>query len=339
MEARNIVLEEKLQGVIFTEILTAQLCYYRNSKWFLPLAVIVVLKLIFLNKLLFDSAGSAGAERVDPLKVILNSISISKQERRRAYRRKRNARQNSEKIKYKRGPPAKEPQYPPDPHTDSESSISVSLTSEDSGNFVSDSDAVSNSQLILTSLSISTPCNHAANWFDTITFSDSATVHVHDDADNALDDDDNENRNGIQTSFSPIQKYFTLSTFDNFSCSEFSYFKVLNDIRLNIPMTTSEFFEFQLRKFSLTFCCDMKWCSSCGSKDHLSFYNGKFCKDRCQDCISNDHLFSLCPKFLKWLHDPSNIKYHNHWMNQIKNANHLYENFWNKDIILSDCAS
>ena len=49
-------------------------------------------------------AGLAGARRVGPLKVIQSPVSLIKQERRRAYRRKRYAR-------LKCGPPAVEPQY------------------------------------------------------------------------------------------------------------------------------------------------------------------------------------------------------------------------------------
>ena len=49
----------------------------------------------------FESAGLAGARRVETLKIIQSPMSATQQERRRAYRRKRNAR---------RGPPAVEPQ-------------------------------------------------------------------------------------------------------------------------------------------------------------------------------------------------------------------------------------
>ena len=55
------------------------------------------------------AAGLAGARRVDPHKVIHSPVSLTKQERRRAYRRKRNARLKSHP--FKSGPPAVEPPY------------------------------------------------------------------------------------------------------------------------------------------------------------------------------------------------------------------------------------
>ena len=55
------------------------------------------------------AAGLAGARRVDPLTVIHSPVSLTKQERRRAYRRKRSARIKSPPFKC--GPAAVEPQY------------------------------------------------------------------------------------------------------------------------------------------------------------------------------------------------------------------------------------
>jgi len=52
-----------------------------------------------LNNLPFESAGLAAARRVDPLEVIQSPTSLTKQERRRAYRRKRSARLKSPEFK------------------------------------------------------------------------------------------------------------------------------------------------------------------------------------------------------------------------------------------------
>jgi len=55
------------------------------------------------------AAGLAGTKRVDPLEVIQSPVSLTKQERRRAYRRKRSGRIKSPPFKC--GPSAVEPQY------------------------------------------------------------------------------------------------------------------------------------------------------------------------------------------------------------------------------------
>ena len=55
------------------------------------------------------AVGLAGARKVDPLKGIQSPVSSTKQERRRAYRRKRYARLKFPPFKC--GPPAVEPQY------------------------------------------------------------------------------------------------------------------------------------------------------------------------------------------------------------------------------------
>ena len=52
-----------------------------------------------LNNLPFESAGIAGATRVDPLENIQSSISLIKQERRHAYRSKRHVRLISPEFK------------------------------------------------------------------------------------------------------------------------------------------------------------------------------------------------------------------------------------------------
>ena len=59
-----------------------------------------------LNNSPFESAGLAGARRVDPLEVIQSPISLAKLERRRAYCCKRSTRLRSPPIKC--GPPAVE---------------------------------------------------------------------------------------------------------------------------------------------------------------------------------------------------------------------------------------
>ena len=84
-----------------------------------------------LNNPPLESAGLAGARRVDPLKVITSRISATQQERRCAYRRKRNAR---------RGPPVVELRLfnqPPFCFTDCESFTSLSSTTSSSPIFFS----------------------------------------------------------------------------------------------------------------------------------------------------------------------------------------------------------
>jgi len=76
-----------------------------------------------LNNFSFELAGLAGARRVDPLEVIQSSTSLTKQERRRVYRRKCSAR---------RGPPAVEPRpfnQPSFGFTDCESFTTLSSSS------------------------------------------------------------------------------------------------------------------------------------------------------------------------------------------------------------------
>jgi hypothetical protein len=78
-----------------------------------------------VNNLPYESAGLAGSRRVYSLKVIPFQTSVTKQKRRRAYRRKRSARSRIPSMKY--GPPAVEPRSiisPSSSFTDCESDFS-----------------------------------------------------------------------------------------------------------------------------------------------------------------------------------------------------------------------
>jgi len=91
------------------------------------------------------AAGVAGARRIEPLKVIHSPVSLTTQDRRRAYRRKRNARLTSPPFKC--GPPAVEPQFI-NSHssslTDRESDFTDNsfLTSSKEGDFTDFNDSI-----------------------------------------------------------------------------------------------------------------------------------------------------------------------------------------------------
>ena len=92
-----------------------------------------------VNNLLL-AAGLAGARRVDPLKVIQSPVSLTKQERKRAYRRKRSARFKSPPFTC--GTPAIEP--PSSSFTDCESDFTDNffLISSKEGGVIDFNDSV-----------------------------------------------------------------------------------------------------------------------------------------------------------------------------------------------------
>jgi len=81
-----------------------------------------------VNNLPFESEGLASARRVDPLEVIPSPKSATKQERRRAYCRKRSGRLQSPQFKC--GPPAVEPRSTTSPSSGFTNCESASSDSE-----------------------------------------------------------------------------------------------------------------------------------------------------------------------------------------------------------------
>jgi len=106
--ANQIVVAENLHASAFSDIATSRELLRRQLQLIASLRSSILSCDRELNNLPL-AAGLAGARRVDTLGVIQFSKSLIKQERRRAYRRKRSAHLKSPKFKC--NPPAVEPRY------------------------------------------------------------------------------------------------------------------------------------------------------------------------------------------------------------------------------------
>ena len=108
LEANQIVIVKNLHSSTFSDIVLSRDLLQRQLHLITSSRSTTLASVTDMNNLPL-AAGLAGARRVDPLKVIQSPASLTKQERRRAYRRKRKARIKSPPFKC--GPPAVEPQY------------------------------------------------------------------------------------------------------------------------------------------------------------------------------------------------------------------------------------
>ena len=88
LEAKQIVIEENLHASTFSDIATSRDLLQRQLHLITSSRSTILSSATEMNNLPL-AAGLAGARRVDPLKVVQSPVSITKQERRRAYRRKR----------------------------------------------------------------------------------------------------------------------------------------------------------------------------------------------------------------------------------------------------------
>ena len=92
LEANQIVLAENLHASAVSDIATSRKLLKRQLQLIKSSRSTILATGREVNNLPFESAGLAGARRVDPLQVIPSQTSVTKQERRRAYRRKCSAR-------------------------------------------------------------------------------------------------------------------------------------------------------------------------------------------------------------------------------------------------------
>jgi hypothetical protein len=108
LEAHQIIVTENLHALTFSDIATSRELLRCQLQLITSSRSATLASDREVNNLPL-AAGLAGARRVDPLKVVHSPVSLTRQERRRAYRRKRNARLKSPTFKC--GPPAVDPQY------------------------------------------------------------------------------------------------------------------------------------------------------------------------------------------------------------------------------------
>ena len=87
MEAHQIIVMENLHALTFYNMATSRELLKRQFELITSSRSTILASGTETNKLP-SAAGLAGARRVDPLQVIQSPVSLTKQERRRAYRRK-----------------------------------------------------------------------------------------------------------------------------------------------------------------------------------------------------------------------------------------------------------
>ena len=90
LETSQIVIAKNLHALTFSDIATFRDLFQRQLHLITSLRSTILAPGTEMNNLSL-AAGLACARRVDPLKVIQSPVSLTKQERRRAYRRKRSA--------------------------------------------------------------------------------------------------------------------------------------------------------------------------------------------------------------------------------------------------------
>jgi len=108
-KANKIVIAENLYASAFSDIAKSKALLKRRFQLLTSPRSTILSSARVMNNLPFESAGLAGARRMDPLQNVPSQASITKQERRRAYRRKSSARLKSLPFKCA-SPPAVEPQ-------------------------------------------------------------------------------------------------------------------------------------------------------------------------------------------------------------------------------------
>jgi len=106
--ANQIVIVENLHALTFADIDTSQNLLKRQLQLITSLRSTILASGTKMNNLPL-AVSLAGARRVDPVQVIKSPVSLTKQKRRRAYRRKQSACFKSPPFKC--DPPAVEPQY------------------------------------------------------------------------------------------------------------------------------------------------------------------------------------------------------------------------------------
>ena len=106
LEANLIVIAENLYALTFSDIATSRDLLRRQLELITSSRSPTLASDREVNKLPL-AAGLAGEKRVDQLQIILSPVSLTKQERRHAYRLKRYARIKSSSLQS--GPPAAEP--------------------------------------------------------------------------------------------------------------------------------------------------------------------------------------------------------------------------------------
>ena len=337
LEAHQIIVTENLHALTFSDIATSRELLRHQLQLITSSRSATLVSDREVNNLPL-AAGLAGARRVDPLKVIHSPVSLTKQERRRAYRRKRNARLKSHPFKC--GPPAVEPPYIL-PHsssfTDCESDSLASIASVAATNSNCEKVGVTSSAL-------------------PIRYSSSVSVVT------KIDSVSNPEKIGVMalvssasTSLSTLRKFpprkpFTCSlqksrrlvcqeihipawpthysnAYNLFQSSSFTgntfqqnlfLIGFSDKIRTQDPsVTLPDYFNFSLSCCVHHFCkTHLKCCSSCGNKCTTQFCLSN-CSYNCSDCTSTDHSFAHCPKLLRWLHDPD-TSHHLLWKNVVK---------------------
>ena len=94
LEASQIAIEEHLHASAFSDIATSRELLRRQLQRIASSRSSILSSDRKLNNLPFEFAGVAAARRVDPLEIMKSSTSLTKEERRRTYRRKRSAHRN-----------------------------------------------------------------------------------------------------------------------------------------------------------------------------------------------------------------------------------------------------
>jgi hypothetical protein len=320
LEANQIIVEENLHALTFSDIATSRELLRRQLQLITSSRSATLASDREVNNLPL-AAGLAGARRVDPLKVVHSPVSITRQERRRAYRRKRNARLNSSPLKC--GPPAVEPQYiisHSSSFTDCDSDFtdnSFLTSSKERGvtNYVatdSDIDSVSNPEkigvmaLVLSaSTSLSTLRKFPPRQPFTCSLQNSRRLvcqEIHIPA--------------WPTHYSNAYNLFQSSSFTNKKFQvEPCFFGFGDKIRSqDSSVTLPDYFRYSLYRCVKNLSNNyLKCCSSCGNKCPT-----RNCLNNCSDCTNSNHCFYFCPKLLRWLHDPD-TSHHLLWKNVVKN--------------------
>jgi len=91
-EAKQIVIAEKVHVFAFSDIATSRKLLCHQLQLITSSRSSILSPVRELNNLLFESVDLAGARRLDSLELIQSPTKSTKQERRRAYLRKRNTR-------------------------------------------------------------------------------------------------------------------------------------------------------------------------------------------------------------------------------------------------------
>jgi hypothetical protein len=326
LEAHQIIVTENLHALTFSDIATSRELLRHQLQLITSSRSATLVSDREVNNLPL-AAGLAGARRVDPLKVVHSPVSLTRQERRRAYRRKRNARLNSPPFQC--GPPAVEPQFI-NSHssflTDCESDLTDNsfITSSKEGgvtDFNDSIDTVSNpeklgvmtSTIVLSaSTSVSTvhkfpprqPFKCPRQPFK-CSFDNSCRLVLQEIAIPAW-----------PTHYSNAYNLFQLSSFNATGCIFPNNYDVYIGDKIrsqDSSITLPVYFRYGLNCCVHNYCkTQLKCCSFCGDK-----CNKSLCLSNCSDCTSDNHSFYSCPKLLRWLHDPD-TSHHILWKDSVR---------------------